>query len=165
MNLELGFQHALENQRLIHGVLKRVHIYPTRFDYEDYFQEATIMYAQTFAKYCQSGADLTKFNSYVYQKLTWRLTDMLRQEKRYTEFHSLEEFDFQRVLADESVKFLEFVNWSELTELEREILQEHFIDGLSLAIIAKRYNHTSRSLRYHRDGLLKKLRRMNSENV
>lgn len=96
-NLEPGFQNALKNQRLIHGVLKRVHIYTTRVDYDDYFQEAMILYAETYDKYCQSKKDLTKFNSYVYQKLTWRLTDMLRREKKYYDFHSLEEFDFQRI--------------------------------------------------------------------
>ncbi len=161
MNLELGFQHAIENQLLIHGVLKRVHIFPTRFDYDDYFQEAVIIYAQTYEKYRQSGADLTKFNLYIFQRLTWRLTDMLRQEKKYTETHDLAEFDFQRIPDSMVLGTLDFIEWNELTSLEKEILQDHFINGLSLVTIAKRYNHTTRSLRYHRNGLLKKLRKMN----
>ncbi|WP_054643583.1 hypothetical protein [Companilactobacillus kimchii] len=88
MNLELGFEQALENQQLIHGALKRVHIYVTRCDYEDYFQEAVIIYAQAYLKYRQRDQDLTKFKPYVFQKLVWRLTDMLRQEKQYFDFHS-----------------------------------------------------------------------------
>lgn len=160
MNLDAGFQDALENQRLIHGVLKRVHIFTTRSDYEDYFQEALILYAQTYTDYCQDGKDLSKFKQYIFQKLTWRLTDNLRQEKRYYDLHSLEEFDFQRVPEEQILADLDFVNLAELTELEKVILQEHFIEEQPLVILAKRYNHTSRALRYCRNKLLTKLRKM-----
>lgn len=159
-NLELGFSDALANQRLIHGVLKRVHIYTTRADYEDYFQEAMILYAHEYEKYCQKAADLTNFKRYVFQKLTWRLTDMLRQEKRYHDVHSLEEFDFQRVPQAQDLTVSDFVNLDELTEFEKVMLQEHFIENQPLVILAKRYNHTSRALRYRRDKLLQKLRHM-----
>lgn len=159
-DLELGFQHALQNQKLIHGVLKRIHIFVTRSDYDDYFQEATILYAQTYVKYCQTEDDLSKFNRYVFQKLKWRLTDMLRQEKRYHDIHSLEEFDFQRVPEELILADLDFVNIAELSEMEKIILQEHFIEEQSLVILAERYNHTSRGLRYCRNRLLQKLRHM-----
>ncbi|CAJ1191599.1 sigma-70 family RNA polymerase sigma factor [Companilactobacillus nantensis] len=159
-DLELGFQHALQNQKLIHGVLKRIHIFVTRSDYDDYFQEATILYAQAYVKYCQNEDDLSKFNRYVFQKLKWRLTDMLRQEKRYHDIHSLEEFDFQRVPEELILADLEFVNIAELSEMEKIILQEHFIEEQSLVILAERYNHTSRGLRYCRNRLLQKLRHM-----
>ncbi|ATO45649.1 hypothetical protein C5L30_001241 [Companilactobacillus farciminis] len=158
--LELGFEDALQNQRLIHGALKRAHIYTTRVDYEDYFQEAMINYAQTYRQYVQNNGDMTKFHKYVFQKLTWRLIDMLRQEKRYFDFHSLEEFDFQRVPEESVAEKLDFVNFSKLTKLDCAILQEHFIEGHPLVILAKRYNHTARALRYRRDSLLKKLRHM-----
>jgi len=160
MNLELGFQAALKNQKLIHGVLKRVHIFATRSDYDDYFQEGLILYAQTYVKYCQNNGDLTKFNGYVFQKLKWRMTDMLRQEKKYHDFHSLEEFDFQRVPEELILADLDFLELSELSEMDRAILQEHFIEEQPLVILAKRYNHTTRSLRYCRNRLLVKLRHM-----
>lgn len=159
-NLELGFQDALNNQRLIHGVLKRVHIFPTRIDYDDYFQEAMILYAQTYEQYCQKQKDMTKFKAFVFQKLTWRLTDMLRQEKHYFDFHSLEEFDFQRIPGKNPVAELDFVDFSELTEVEKDILQKHFIEGVPLVILAKHYRQTTRALRYRRDKLLTKLRHM-----
>lgn len=161
-NFELGFQDALKNQRLIHGVLKRVHIYTTRVDYDDYFQEAMILYAETYNKYCQDKKDLTKFNSYVYQKLTWRLTDMLRREQKYYDFHSLEEFDFQRIPEKQVLADLDFLKLSELSYLELAILQEHFIQEESLVTLAQRYNHTTRSLRYCRSKLLKKIKYMST---
>jgi len=160
MNLELGFEQALANQKLIHGVLKRVHIFTTRSDYDDYFQEGMILYAQTYAKYCQNDGDLTKFNGYIFQKLKWRMTDMLRQEKKYHDFHLLEEFDFQRVPEELNLVNLDFLNLSELTEMDRVILQEHFIEEQPLVILAERYNHTTRNLRYCRNRLLEKLRHM-----
>lgn len=160
MNLELGFQQALENQQLIYGALKRVHIYVTRCDYEDYFQEAVIIYAQTYLKYYQRNQDPDKFKPYVFQKLVWRLTDMLRQEKQYFDFHGLEEFDFQRVPESEITQ-IDFVDWQKLSELEKEILQEHFMNGISLKIIAQYHHQTTRNLRYQRDRLLNKLRAMN----
>ncbi|WP_334341501.1 sigma-70 family RNA polymerase sigma factor [Companilactobacillus sp. HBUAS56275] len=159
MNLEQGFQHALANQQLIHGALKRVHIYVTRCDYEDYFQEAMIIYAQTYVNYCQRKQDLSKFRPYVFQKLVWRLTDMLRQEKQYFDFHSLEEFDFQRVPEEEMTK-IDFIDWQKLSQLEKEIFQEHFMEGISLAVIARRHQQTPRNLRYQRNRLLDKLREM-----
>lgn len=159
-NLELGFQDALNNQRLIHGVLKRVHIFSTRVDYDDYFQEAMILYAQTYEKYCQKHQDMTKFKAFVFQKLTWRLTDMLRQEKHYFDFHSLEEFDFQRIPENNTGEHLDFVNFSELSVVEKDILQKHFIKGIPLVILAKHYQQTTRALRYRRDKLLHKLRHM-----
>ena len=165
MEIEItqGFEDALKNQKLIHGVLKRVHIYPTRFDYEDYFQEALIIYAQTYLKYCQKNQDLEKFKPYVFQKLVWRMTDMLRQEKSYYDFNKLDEFDFKSVPQGVILESLEFINLTELNRLEREILQEHFINGTSLLKIARQEKCTSRNLRYHRDKLLQKLRRMKAE--
>jgi len=160
MNMEMGFQDALANQKLIHGVLKRVHIYPTRCDYEDYFQDAMILYAQTYVKYRQEKDNMSKFKGYIFQRLTWRLTDILRQEKKYHELHSLEEFDFQRVPEEKKSIDLDFVNFAELTEMEQIIFQQHFIENVPLVILAKRYNHTSRALRYCRNRLLKKLRQM-----
>ena len=85
---------------------------------------------------------------------------MLRQEKKYHDFHSLEEFDFQRVPEELIMADLDFLELSELSEMDRAILQEHFIEEQPLVILAKRYNHTTRSLRYCRNRLLVKLRHM-----
>lgn len=161
MDLNAGFTDAMNNQRLIHGVLKRVHIFTTRSDYDDYFQEAIILYAQSYTEYCQTHANLDKFNSYIFQKLKWRLTDMLRQEKKYYDFHSLEVFDFQRVPEELFRESLEFIDLQKLSAIEQSLLQEHFIDGDALVILAKRHNYTTRNLRYHRSKLLTKLRNMN----
>lgn len=155
--LEEGFAHALENQRLIHGVLKQVHVYPSRIEYEDYFQEAIIIYALTYEKFMSEHNDKAKFKSYIFQKLRWRMTDLLRQEMKYSEIHSLEEFDFTAI-GQETNNLLESLNLKNLTVLETQIFQEHFIHNKSLVILARRYGCSTRNLRYHRNRLLVKLR-------
>ncbi|WP_156314115.1 hypothetical protein [Companilactobacillus kimchii] len=47
--------------------------------------------------------------------------------------------------------------------MEKEILQEHFMNGISLTIIAQHHQQTTRNLRYQRDRLLTKLRAMNQK--
>ncbi|WP_125567062.1 sigma-70 family RNA polymerase sigma factor [Companilactobacillus insicii] len=158
MNLvEEGFNHAIQNQRLIHGVLKELHVYSSRAEYEDYFQEAIIIYALTFEQFMSEHNDEDKFNSYIYQKLRWRMTDLLRQEMKYSEIHSLEEFDFSTI-SQETNNLLDSLNLKDLTALEIQILQEHFIYNKSLVILARRYECSTRNLRYHRNRLLVKLR-------
>ena len=155
--VEEGFAHAVDNQRLIHGVLKQVHVYPTRFDYEDYFQEAIIIYALTYEQYMNEHNDASKFKAYIFQKLRWRITDLLRQEMRYSEVHSLDEFDFSTI-SQKTNKLLENLNLGTLTAIENQIFQEHFIHNESLVILARRYGCSTRNLRYHRNRLLVKLR-------
>lgn len=158
MNLiEEGFTHALKNQRLIHGVLKRIHIYPSRIEYEDYFQEAIIIYALTYEKFMSEHNATDKFKGYIFQKLCWRMTDLLRQEMKYSEIHSLEEFDFSTI-GQETNNLLESLNLKNLTAIETQIFQEHFIHDQSLVILARRYGCSTRNLRYHRNRLLVKLR-------
>ncbi|WP_164509449.1 sigma-70 family RNA polymerase sigma factor [Companilactobacillus jidongensis] len=156
-SIEEGFAHAVKNQRLIHGVLKQIHVYPTRFDYEDYFQEAVIIYAQTYAKFMTEHNDADKFKVYIFQRLRWRMTDLLRQEMKYSEVHSLDEFDFSTI-CQETNDLLENLNLGTLTAFENQIFQEHFINNKSLLILARRYECSTRNLRYHRNRLLVKLR-------
>ncbi|MFC6322617.1 sigma-70 RNA polymerase sigma factor region 4 domain-containing protein [Companilactobacillus baiquanensis] len=153
---EQGFISAIENERLIYGALKRVHIYPTRIDYEDYFQEAVIIYALGYEK----AQEQNNPQVYLYQSLVWKLTDLLRKEKVYKEFHSLEEFDFQRVESKEILNLIKDVDLNNFTKIEIILLQEHFINQESLVILAKRYNCSTRNLRYWRSKLRDKLRMM-----
>lgn len=157
VTLEDGFKAAMNNERLIHGVLKRVNIYQSRFDYEDYFQEAVIIYAHNFVEFMIEHNDKESFDVYIYQKLKWRMTDLLRQDKKFFELHSFEEFDFStiRYVAND---LLECLDLNGLSEFEIQIFQEHFINNNSLSLLAQRYECSTRNLRYHRNRLLVKLR-------
>ncbi|KRK64624.1 hypothetical protein FC72_GL002032 [Companilactobacillus tucceti DSM 20183] len=153
---EQGFISAIENERLIHGVLKRVHIYPTRFDYEDYFQEAVILYALGFEK----AQNQNNPQVYLYQHLVWKLTDLLRKEKQYKEVHSLEEFDFRKIEEKEILNLIQDVDLQKFAKMEIILLQEHFINQESLVTLAKRYDCSTRNLRHWRSKLRSKLQMM-----
>ncbi|WP_125762856.1 sigma-70 RNA polymerase sigma factor region 4 domain-containing protein [Companilactobacillus hulinensis] len=155
--LEEGFNKAIVNKRLIHGVLKRVNIYQTRFDYDDYFQEAVIIFAHSFVDFMNEYNDETGFDVHIYQKLKWRMTDLLRQDLRFSEIHSFDEFDFS-IIEQEANNQLECLDLQGLSEIESLIFQEHFINNNSLSILARRYECSTRNLRYHRNRLLAKLR-------
>ncbi|APX71927.1 sigma-70 family RNA polymerase sigma factor [Companilactobacillus allii] len=157
VTLEDGFNKAIKNERLIHGVLKRVNIYQNRFDYEDYFQEAVIIYAHSYVQYMSEHNGEGGFDVHIYQKLKWRMTDQLRQDKRFFELHSFDELDLSTIKY-EANDLLECLNISGLSTIEARILQEHFINNNSLSELSQRYKCSTRNLRYHRNRLLVKLR-------
>lgn len=160
MDLQIGFKKALEEENLIHGVLKRLHIYQTSNNYQDYVQEAMIIFAQAYVDYVEQEKDLEKFNVYIYQKLSWRLTDLLRKEQRFFNVHSLEVFDFERVKEEMSDLFLDDIDLSGLSELEQSLFFDLFIDEIPIKFLREKYNCTARNLRYHRDSIRCKISKL-----
>ena len=159
MDLSTGFDQAIQNDQLIHGVMKRLHIFVTNKDYQDYLQEARIIFAETYQTYHLQKRDPDKFKVYVFQKLLWRMTDLLRQEQKYQSLHSLEQLDFARV---EQVQFDEYFDGLEidcLSDYEKELFYDCFVAEISLKTLANKYNCTARNLRYHRNLIKEKLRK------
>ncbi|AKP67239.1 sigma-70 family RNA polymerase sigma factor [Companilactobacillus ginsenosidimutans] len=159
MDLQEGFTKAIENDLLIHGVLKRLHIYQTNDNYQDYVQEARIIFAESFVEYSQTDTDLDKFNVYIFQKLIWRMTDLLRKEQRFSDVHSLEVFDFERVKLDQA-EFFEELDLDCLSEFEKKLFYDAFIAEISIPKLARIYGCSDRNLRYHRDAIKAKLRKL-----
>ncbi|WP_125768824.1 sigma-70 family RNA polymerase sigma factor [Companilactobacillus furfuricola] len=160
MDLQVGFKKALEEENLVHGVLKKLHIYQTNNNYQDYVQEAMIIFAQAYVDYVDQEQDLEKFNVYIYQKLSWRLTDMLRKEQRFFNVHSLEVFDFERVKEELSDLFLDDIDLSCLNEFEQKLFFDLFIDEIPIKFLTKKYGCTARNLRYHRDSIRQKMSKL-----
>lgn len=160
MDLSAGFEHAVENIQLIHGVMKRLHIFPTNDDYQDYIQEAIIIYAESFQEYVENNNDLDKFNVYIFQKLIWRMTDFLRLEQKYSDANSLEVFDFDRVEQKNAVQFFEEVDLECLTEFEKQFFFDCFIQEIALTELTEKYHCGVRNLRYYRNSIREKLRKL-----
>ncbi len=79
-----GFAFLLADNRtrLIHGVLKSLYLRPTDNDYQDYFQEACLLFAEAYCDFPQNIANHeTDLMHFAYQKIRWRL---LNQRKRAT---------------------------------------------------------------------------------
>lgn len=77
-----GFTFLLANQRtkLIHGVLKSLYLRPSDDEYEDYFQEACMIFAHAYCDFPQDVNDHERdLMHFAYQRIRWRLLD---QRKR-----------------------------------------------------------------------------------
>lgn len=76
--------HNQEYQRMINGVLKRLHItsyHPQRTDYE---QEAHLLMATALCQLTSAVRnDQQACNVYLYQRLFWRLLDQVRADQTY----------------------------------------------------------------------------------
>lgn len=160
MDLQDGFIAAMENEKLIYGVLKRLHIYITNDNYQDFFQEALIIYAESYVEYQRKNQPMDKFNVYIFQKLVWRLTDLLRKEQTFFNVHSLEVFDFDRVEQEESDEMLSEINLDNLTEPEKRLFFDCFIEKIPLVKLSAKYHCSARNLRYKRNSLREKLCKM-----
>lgn len=89
MNQELNYyltivSQNVEYQRIIYGVLKRLHIYPYHPYRADYEQEAHLIMSlalQDFHEHNHKCTDAKKVGLFLYQRLYWRLLDRLRAEQ------------------------------------------------------------------------------------
>lgn len=80
---EKGFAYLFEaeHEKLIYGVLKKLHVMRTAPIYEDLLQEARISYAKAYEEYYKRSPKI-RLNVYLYQNVTWRLLDLLRKENK-----------------------------------------------------------------------------------
>ncbi|WP_129045456.1 sigma-70 family RNA polymerase sigma factor [Companilactobacillus metriopterae] len=154
MNLEEGFELAIQDEKLIHGVLKKLGIWQNNPSYQDYLQEGFIIYARAYVDYCKRNDNLEKFNVYVYQKLRWRILDLMRQNQRFEDNHELG-LEIEQSTEIDNLE-LDFTSL-DLTKIETIILTECFYNGKSLTELAKILKCSDRNLRYHRDKLRQKI--------
>lgn len=81
-NLCEGFSFLLQcdRQRLIHGVLKGLYMRPSDGQYDDYFQDACLIFAKTYVDFDGDPTqDTENFMHYAYQRIRWRLLDQIRR--------------------------------------------------------------------------------------
>lgn len=80
----LNFLYCDKRIRLIHGVLKGLHISIHSDNYDDLFQEGCLTFAQVYADYpgtLTSPADERQLMAYAYRRVRWRLLDLLRHQQ------------------------------------------------------------------------------------
>lgn len=70
---------------VVYGVLKRLHISYYSDCYDDLFQEGCLAFGEAFATYpgCPQADD--RFMAYAYQRIYWRLLDILRQSNQHNQ--------------------------------------------------------------------------------
>lgn len=154
-SLQQGFDLALTNQRLIGGALKRAGVWRSNLNYEDYFQDALVLYATTWVQFEQSAV---QFAPYIFQKIVWRTQDQLRQSHRQ-QHESVEELFYLPAPTTTA-----FSDWQlvlhqkvrQLTLLERQVLQACLLE-VPLAQLASQVHKSSRYLRKIRAQVRQKL--------
>lgn len=86
--IQAGFNFLFQdnNEKIIHGAAKRLHISRMQTDYDDFIQEGYLAFVQAYARYPASVEDHPqKFRVFAYQAVYWRLLNLLRQTSRLAE--------------------------------------------------------------------------------
>lgn len=77
------FLYDGDHETILYAVMKQLHIWPNRADYEDYLQEARILFPEIYVAFPENPeVKPHQFLAYAQQKLYWALLDKLRQERK-----------------------------------------------------------------------------------
>ena len=96
---------------IVHGVLKSLGISPRRDDYDDFVQDAAIIFAQAYADYLQQTDQVENERDlmcFAYQRMRWRLLDRLRRQQvedhlfSYTIDNEETDSDYDDTMVDHS---------------------------------------------------------------
>ena len=165
---EKGFAYLLqaEHEKVIYGVLKRLNVSRQSLDYEDLVVEGQIAFAQAYCAYCQTHDSVTEeaVMPYIYQKIKWRLLDLLRKQTRTkqrecglpgnaSELWSMVPLSFENILTAELVLKL----WNTCTPNEQRFFSFLLETELSLTEIAKILAVSRKTVYKYRWSILHKL--------
>lgn len=70
---------------MVHGALKRLGVWHTHPDYDDFVQQGLLKLVEayeTYPKDLEQAEYLKQFGGYAYQKVYWHMIDLLRKQKR-----------------------------------------------------------------------------------
>lgn len=108
-----GLSFLMTDKRItiVHGVLKSLGISPRRDDYDDFVQDAAIIFAQAYADYLQQTDQVENERDlmcFAYQRMRWRLLDRLRRQQvedhlfSYTIDNEETDSDYDDTMVDHS---------------------------------------------------------------
>lgn len=135
----MTFQQALSDRKMINHILNRAGIPFSHPNYEDYFQEALILYVECEQESVQKSAHAPS-KSFIYSHIYWRLIDMLRRDWHYETIyqqHNLQELTDELGYEDAHFEFTSLIHELEqrLHPKERRYLELRYLADLPLAEI------------------------------
>lgn len=165
---EKGFAYLLqaEHEKVIYGVLKHLHVSRQDPDYEDLVVEGQIAFAQAYCAYCQAHDSVTEeaVMPYIYQKIKWRLLDLLRKQTRtkQRECGLPENADELWIVAncqndDVIIRDLLERLWNLCTPKERKFLELQLYSNLNLVKTAKMLEISRKTVYNYKRSILRKL--------
>ncbi|MEY8441458.1 sigma-70 family RNA polymerase sigma factor [Lactobacillaceae bacterium 24-114] len=173
-----GLTYLSQNKRinLIHGVLSRLHISPLNDNYDDYFQDGCLIFADAFANYPDdphNPENERRLMNFAYKRIYWRLLDHFRIEAKLTEHQGeslnndmLDEDKINRLLLDpqSTINFArledhDFFNQlkERCTQKERLYLEAVLYENLTDSEIAKKYHVSRQTVYAWKKGIRKKV--------
>lgn len=175
-----GLTYLSQNKRmnLIHGVLAHLHVSPLHDNYDDYFQEGCLIFADAFAKYPDDPHDpdnAKRLMNFAYKRIYWRLLDHFRCEAKLAEQQGdslnndmLDEDKINQLLLDpqstinfdrlEDHDFFDQLR-CQCTPKERLYLDAILKKNLTDSEIAKKYHVSRQTVYAWKKGIRKKVER------
>lgn len=152
-----NFIKAWENRRLVAGALKAANVRQEFINYEDFFTEGVIIYAQMLESHPKLEREA--IDKLTFRKIIWRTNDQLRRIKIRTEnaekmpkdkgYSEMNKIDTMIVVKNEA---------SRMPEIERLILFEHLYGGKQIKELVKETGIPYRTLMRSKKKVIEKLK-------
>lgn len=154
---------------IIYGVLKRLHVSPFSSNYDDLFQEGCLAYATAHADFVtRSPKPGASFLAFAYQRVYWRLLDLLRRDQHASELQDFSlDADPLTELGQADAALTRVLNVAYFTELarhcslnQRRYLHACLCHQLSDRQIADHYGVSPAAVYQWKRGLIAKARQL-----
>lgn len=120
-----NFVTAWENQRLVHGALKKAHVRMDYDHYDDFFQNGVIIYAQMLEQYCDKPRE--EVDKLSFNKIYWKTLNELHKVQLNCERDA--EMEEAAGISEDKLDWNELLvlknELQQMSELERKLLIEH----------------------------------------
>ncbi|MFL2029691.1 sigma-70 family RNA polymerase sigma factor [Loigolactobacillus zhaoyuanensis] len=157
--INAAFSHALQNKKLIFGVLKQCHITRQQDDFDDYFQECLLAYVDAYCLYEKTQPRISRQN-YLYTKLCQQMIDLWRKQNRYQQFCETTPIDFAKDSTKQLNMRLAFKDLDQvLTSGEQQIFDLFYLNDFSQAEICHKLKIDRRTVYRWRAGLSRKTKK------
>ncbi|WP_125582784.1 sigma-70 family RNA polymerase sigma factor [Levilactobacillus cerevisiae] len=80
------FLYEGDHEAILYATLKRLHVSRSHADYEDYLQEARLLFPEIYTAFPENPEEKPhQFLAYAQQKIYWALLDRLRHDRKQTD--------------------------------------------------------------------------------
>ncbi|RRG02544.1 MAG: sigma-70 family RNA polymerase sigma factor [Lactobacillus sp.] len=148
----MAFNDALENKKLIFGVLKKCHITRQQPDFDDYFQECLLAYVDAYCQYEQEQPPISRKN-YLYTKLCQHTIDLWRKQVRYQQFCSMGDTEAGSQSMPVTTRLALQELHHELNQGEQHVLEMLYLNSFSQAEICQQLQVDRRTVYRWRKGV------------
>lgn len=147
-------QAAEQYSPMISAIIRKLHIYR---DYDAYRQIGKIALWHACCRYEESKGDFTPF---AYRSIHGAMLDELKRESRFTSRFAASEDVLLEEVASGSIedRLPEWLDEIRLTRNERKLLDELFVQGVTVSDLAPIYGLSVSGMKKRRERVLKKVR-------